>query len=301
MKRQSGSAESRAQVPAWRDNNKERMRGLIGVLGFLGALLPAAAQERVEIPTGDGKPLKGVLFRPAGAGPFPAVVALHGCGGIGGSNGQIGGRHKDWGEKLAAQGYVVLFPDSFGSRGLGSQCLVRDRTVRPGKERVADANAAKGWLQERADVVAAKVSLLGWSNGGSSVLWAAAQDRKPRDGKPDFQAAVAFYPGCRLLTQSAERRDWESRLPLLILIGEADTWTPAEPCRQLVRAVQGGGRDATLVTYPNAVHEFDHPDRKPTRRTGLAFTGDDSGEAMVGTDPEARADALLRVPAFLRR
>jgi dienelactone hydrolase len=104
-----------------------------------------------------------------------------------------------------------------------------------------------------------------------------------------------------LVAQSAERRDWQNRLPLLILIGEADTWTPAEPCRQLVKLMQLGGRNATIITYANAVHEFDHPNRKPTKRTGLAFTSDDTGEAMVGTDFEARADALERVPAFLKR
>ncbi len=50
----------------------------------------------------------------------------------------------------------------------------------------------------------------------------------------------------------------------MLLIGEADTWTPAEPCRQLVSLIEETGGSATLVTYPNAVHEFDHPDRKPT-------------------------------------
>jgi dienelactone hydrolase len=264
-------------------------------------LTPLAAQEPVAIPHPDGSTLKGLLFKPSGSGPFPAVVALHGCGGLGGQQNPIGMRHKDWGERLAKQGYLVVFPDSFGSRGLGSQCLVRDRTVRPGRERVTDAVATKVWLQQRTDVDASKVSLLGWSNGGSSVLWTVAADRKPKDDRPDFNAAVAFYPGCRPVTQSAERRDWESRLPLLILIGEADTWTPVEPCRQLIGFAKGAGRDATLITYPKAVHDFDHPDRKPTRRTGLAFTGDDSGEAMVATDPEAREDALKRVPAFLKR
>ncbi|MCA3563799.1 MAG: dienelactone hydrolase family protein [Methylocystis sp.] len=268
---------------------------------FAGYLAPARAQERVEIPQGEARPLKAVLFRPSGPGPFPAVVALHGCGGLGSGTAMIGGRHADWGQRLADQGYIVLFPDSFGSRGLGPQCLVRDRTVRPSKERVSDAYAAKAWLQQRPDVIADKVSLLGWSNGGSSVLWSLADERKPQDGRPDFNAAVAFYPGCRQVTQSAGRRDWASRLPLLILIGEADTWTPAEPCRDLVKLMQAGGRNATIITYANAVHEFDHPNRQPTKRTGLAFTSDDSGEAMVGTDYEARADALARVPAFLKR
>ena len=277
------------------------MRLLLSFFTGLLLLQPLAAQEQVEIPATEGFVLKGMMFRPEGQGPFPAVVALHGCGGLGGATTPISARHLDWGRQLSAQGFIVVFPDSYGSRGLGAQCLVRDRTVRPGKERVADAVLAKQWLQRRSDVDPARVSLLGWSNGGSAVLWATAANRKPQDGLPDFHAAVAFYPGCRPIQQSAERRDWSGRLQLMLLIGEADTWTPAEPCRQLVSLIEETGGSATLVTYPNAVHEFDHPDRKPTRRTGLAFTADGSGEAMVATDPDARADALTRVPAFLKR
>ncbi|MGL5116675.1 MAG: dienelactone hydrolase family protein [Beijerinckiaceae bacterium] len=274
------------------------MRRLLALLLFCAFVPPLAAQERVEIPNGLDAPLKAVLYRPSGPGPFPAIVALHGCGGLLGTSGRMGARHADWGERLAAQGYLVLFPDSYASRGLGSQCLVRDRTVRPGRERVADVRLARNWLLERSDVKPDRLSLLGWSNGASSVLWAIAKDRKPLDGKPDFRSAVAFYPGCRLIAQSAERRDWEGRLPLLILIGEADTWTPADPCRQLVATMTANDGKGSIITYPNAVHEFDHPNRKAEKRSGLAITGDGSGEAMVGTDPAAREDALKRVPDF---
>jgi dienelactone hydrolase len=274
------------------------MRAL--VLAFLALLLvsPALAQEAVEIPNGDEKPLKGLLFKPAGPGPFPAVVALHGCGGLG-SRSKLNARHADWAERLTALGMIVIFPDSFGSRGLGSQCLVTDRTVRPNKERVSDAYAARAYLLARSDVQPDRISLLGWSNGASSVLWSIARDRRPRDDRPDFRAAVAFYPGCRTVAQAAERRDWVSRLPLLLLIGEADTWTPAGPCRQVVKAASDDGRLAAIISYPGAAHDFDHPSLQLTKRTGLAFTGDNSGEALVGTDPAAREDAVRRVPAFL--
>jgi dienelactone hydrolase len=272
---------------------------LLASLAWL-SLAPALALEPVEIPNGDDKPLKGLLFRPDGPGPFPAVIALHGCGGLG-ANGKLNARHMDWAERLKAEGMVVLFPDSFGSRGLGSQCLVADRTVRPSRERVADTMAARAYLLGRSDIRSDRISLLGWSNGGSSVLWSIASEKKPKDGRPDFHAAVTFYPGCRLVAQAAERRDWSARLPLLVLIGEADTWTPAAPCRDLVKATTDAGRAASLVSYPGATHDFDHPNLKLTKRTGLPFTGDNSGEALIGTDPAAREDAIQRVPRFLWR
>ena len=129
--------------------------------------------------------------------------------------GKLGARHADWALRLRAEGLMVLFPDSFGSRGLGSQCLVADRIVRPSRERVSDAYAARAFLLSRGDVRTDRISLLGWSNGGSAVLWAVANERKPKDDRPDFHAAVAFYPGCRLVAQAAERRDWDFDLRVI--------------------------------------------------------------------------------------
>jgi dienelactone hydrolase len=252
------------------------------------------AAETVTFP-GSGVTLTGVLYRPDGGGPFPAVVALHGCGGVNGRSGSLSARHSDWADRLVAAGFIVLFPESFGSRGAtGQQCTTRDRVTRPSRERVGDANAARAFLQARADVKADAVSLLGWSNGGSTVLYTVAAGA-PADGKPDFAKAVAFYPGCRV---PLERGNWHARLPLLILIGEADDWTAAEPCRQLAKT---GGASVSLVTYQGAYHDFDSPTGRLRERRGLAFTADKSGVAHQGTDPKARADAIARVPAFLAR
>ena len=74
--------------------------------------------------------LRGVLFRPEGAGPFPAVVALHGCESLISRAGKLRPHLADWGERLAAAGLAVIFPDSFGSRGLRTQCRVGERKVR---------------------------------------------------------------------------------------------------------------------------------------------------------------------------
>jgi dienelactone hydrolase len=282
-----------------RSGMKQFVQWMMRFIFVLSATL-SQAQERVEIPNGDNKPLQGLLFKPSGEGPFPSVIALHGCGGLGPKPGVLNGRHADWGQRLAKEGYIVLFPDSFGSRGLESQCLVKDRTVRPNRERVTDAQISLEWLQNRSDVIKNRVSLLGWSHGGSSLLWTIAADRKMRGNQPDFYRAVAFYPGCRQVAEAAQRRTWTNRVPLLILIGEEDTWTPPEQCRQIVASVNAEGGSAAIIRYPNAVHEFDHPNRKVTKRTGLAFTGDNSGEALVGTESAARDDALIRVPAFLK-
>src|SRR4051812_42402145 len=165
---------------------------------LLGAASVAQAAEQVEIPQGD-TPLRSVLFRPEGAGPFPAVVALHGCESLIARSGNIAPRFADWGDRLVAAGIAVVFPDSFGSRGLSNQCRVRERKVRSSRERVADAVAARHWLQDQSFTLKDRVSLMGWANGGIATLWAVRMRANPKDGMPDFRSAVAFYPGCRRL------------------------------------------------------------------------------------------------------
>ncbi|GAU81060.1 dienelactone hydrolase [Bosea sp. BIWAKO-01] len=255
----------------------------------------AGGYERVRIPVEEGQ-LDGVLYRPNGPGPFPAVVALHGCGGLWRDNGKLSARHSDWGERLAAAGYVVLMPDSYGSRKLGSQCGVKELTVRASRERVADAAASRQWLQARGDVRNKEIALLGWSGGGSTVLTAIRKDRRPADGQPDFARAIAFYPGCRFQSESAS---FSARLPTLILMGDADDWTPPAPCDHLAKAARARGEAIELVLYPGALHDFDHPRLEVKERSDVAYSATGSGKVTVGTHPEARDDAIKRVKSFL--
>src|SRR5215216_1375021 len=200
------------------------------ILVATGAGAIAAAAEDVEIPHGELK-LKAVMFKPEGPGPFPAVVGLHACAGLLNRSGELGARYRDWGERLAAAGFVVLYPDSFASRALGAQCTVRERQARASRERVADANAARRWLQSKDWIKADRVALVGWSSGATSTLWTVRPRAAVRDGNSDFRSAVAFYPGCRRLSDLA----WSARIPILILVGAADDWFPAGPCQHMIR------------------------------------------------------------------
>ena len=79
------------------------------------------AEEIVRFPSADGDltggaptMLTGRLLRPSGAGPHPAVVMLHGCGGLYARNGRVSPRNVWWATHLQRQGYEVLMVDSFG-------------------------------------------------------------------------------------------------------------------------------------------------------------------------------------------
>ncbi|HTV38581.1 MAG TPA: dienelactone hydrolase family protein [Xanthobacteraceae bacterium] len=269
------------------------------VSALAGAALWAtagAAAEAVNIPEGN-LTLRATLYRPQGTGPFPAVVALHDCGGLEGrptTNAEVYG---EWSTVLAAKGFVVIFPDSFGSRGVGAQCRLREPKVRASRERVADANAARRWLQTQNFVRRDRISLLGWSSGAIAALWTVRPNATPRDSGADFRSAVALYPGCARLHQTA----WSARVPTLILIGGADESTLASTCEQMVAGARGRSARAEIVVYPGAGHDFDRANSLARPRTEPSGVADPPGRVRRGTNPAARADALRRVPLWLAR
>jgi dienelactone hydrolase len=280
-----------------------RAKTAIG-LGNLGLALAAvvlwasmaAAAEPVDIPDGP-LTLHATLERPDGAGPFPAVIALHDCGGIAQRPRAQVQLYSEWTKVLVAAGFVVLFPDSYASRGVGSQCREHNRKVQASRERVADATAARRWLAAQSYVKADHISLLGWSNGGVAALWAVRRNAAQHDDGGDFRSAVAIYPGCRRLRETA----WSARVPTLILIGSVDDWTPAAACQQMVAGARGRSAQAEIVVYPGAHHDFDRANLPLRVRSGLVNTSDPSGLAHGGTNPAARADALKRVPQWLAK
>jgi dienelactone hydrolase len=274
------------------------MRKIIAFLTLLFATgaVHAAAPEAVDIPTGE-KPLPALLYRPAGSGPFPAIVALHDCDGLRGHASRPRGHVEDWGQRLAAAGFIVLFPDSYVSRGVTQQCSARTPAVRPDRERVADIHAARDWLQQQDFIRKDRITLLGWGNGGIAALWAVRPSLEQDDDRPDFRSAAVFYPGCRRLSDTA----WSARVPTLILIGALDNWTPAKHCEQMVKEARGRSAQVSLIKYRRAHHAFDHDNLPIKSRRKIAFVPETGGNATSGTNVEARADALKRVPQWLSR
>lgn len=249
-----------------------------------GAKLRAAEPVTIDAP---GVRLSTHLLRPDGRGPHPAVVALHGCGGLYRRDGRtFSSRHKDWADRLLAAGFVTLFPDSFTPRGLREICSLDKRPV-SARDRADDTKAALGWLAAQSFVDRSRIYLLGWSHGGSTVLWTLSPGFLG-DG-PLPKAAIAFYPGCR---DQLRRDDWRPSVPLTMLMGAADDWTDPAPCKDL--ADRTGFR---FVSYPGAYHGFDTPNSAVHLRRGLGRIP--GGAAHVGTDPAARAAAISEVMAIL--
>ena len=113
----------------------------------------------------------------------------------------------------------------------------------------------------------------------------------------DFRAAVAFYPA--LCDPHRQSPAWTNAIPLMILTGAADVWTPAAPCQALVDSAAGRGAGIEMHVYPGAYHDFDVPG--VPRREMPQFRTRAGVVPIEGTDPAARADAFARLPAFLAR
>ena len=265
-----------------------------------------AAQEVVHFPSlednGPGQPstvLDGYLFRPADDGRHPAIVGLHGCSGMfSRANGLVAQIYRQWADELTRRGYVFLLVDSFGPRHHGEMCSIDGFDSGLYRQRPKDAYGALWYLQAQLFVRGDRVGVIGWSQGGATVLNSIGTQSLGRPAQlpqGDFRAAVAFYPGA--CNDSRQPPGWTSTIPLLVLMGAEDVWTPAASCQAFLTGVAGRGARIESQLYPGAYHAFDAPNQ-PRRelpdyrtRTGIV--------PIIGTDPAARQDALSRVPAFL--
>ena len=203
----------------------------------------------LESPIARAQPLQGLLRRPAGAGPFPAVVLLHSC------NGNWKGLDERWGRQIAPWGYVTLTVDSFGPRGIEETCGNGTPT-----DMAFDAYRALDFLVRQHAVDPDRVAVLGFSQGGWLALSSVEQGVVEHSSSNKFRAAVAFYPNCRAIQGNLT-------VPALIMIGELDDWTSAEGCRRLaesgddygVSRQNSHGAPIKLIVYPGAWHAFDAP------------------------------------------
>jgi dienelactone hydrolase len=231
--------------------------------------------DRVQFRSADGKTmLVGYLFKPPSAPRkrVPAVVMMHGRAGAYSilANGvydatTLSLRHKFWGGFWAEQGYLALLVDGFGPRGYPQGFGRFSYSSRPQEldevtQRPLDAYGALTYLRSRPDVLAGRIALHGWSNGGSATLASMAPDapgiaeHTPEGG---FRAALAFYPACGLKDHFAGRQ-YVSYAPLRVFVGNADEEISPRRCLALL---EHAGGDVKIRFYDGATHDFDDPGR----------------------------------------
>jgi dienelactone hydrolase len=213
------------------------------------------------------------VWRPAGSGPFPAVVVLHSCIGV-------SDHTRSWAARLNGWGYVAVIVDSFRPRRQNPVCTFGGVTYRI---RGQDAFNAATYLRTLPYIMPDRIGVIGFSHGAAAALWASIASEVPADrGGRAFQAAVAYYTECN---PNPPRVD--PATDLLILIGKNDDWTPAEKCVKHVAAKAGLPHAPAIKVYPGAVHSFDIG--------GVPHLYDGH---MVGGNSEAADDSFAMTKAF---
>lgn len=289
-------------------------RCLVSILIGLAATLPSvaaalAAPQTVYFRSGDGRTaLTGYLFQPSKAGPWPAIVMLHGRGGPYSSNvnedctfvgagtaspcnaNTLSKRHAMWGEYWSARGYLALLPDSFGPRGKAygfgrfthgdpDRADVNETDVRP-----LDAEGALAFLRGRRDVVAGQIYLQGWSNGGSTALNVMIRQGSQQGNQAGYRGALVFYPGCGQTALLASTIS--TTTPIAMFLGADDEEVSPALCQRVADRSRQAGSPIDVTVYPGATHDFDEPSA--------------SRQATPGNQA-AMNDALVKAAARLDR
>ena len=153
MTRHAGAEFARQIVSAGRAATRRVPRRLRAV-----GVRPASAAGEMAQPDSCAKP--------AGNGPFAAVVVLHDCTGLGpGSS----GAPWRWASELTRWGYVTIWPDSFSQRGHPRGVCTDASPPRITREqRADDAYEALAYLRSLPFVDARRVAVMGGSHGGAS-------------------------------------------------------------------------------------------------------------------------------------
>lgn len=231
------------------------------------ALRAAAAQATpLEFPAEAGavsffSSARMAIYKPEGAGPFPALVLAHQCGGLGVGGGRSNVSMVEWAKRAVAHGYVAFLVDSLGPRNVDTVCYGPKNGVNF-VTGVNDVLRAAVHLRKFDFVDPRRVALAGYSWGAmvavlaSSRSWSEALAPGER-----FAAAVAFYPGCFTLRPPGrppyEIVQPDIDRPLLVLMGGLDTETPPQECLSRLEPLKAQAAPVEWHLYPEATHCWD--------------------------------------------
>ena len=198
--------------------------------------------------------ITGVLRIPtAGSARLPAVLLVHGSGGI-------GGNLDYWARELNSLGIAVFTLDSFTGRGIVNTTY--DQSQLDHLAMMVDAYRALALLAKHPRIDPARIVIMGFSKGAVTAVYSANTrfQKLFNPSGPNFAAHIGLYTPC---TTSYRDDDKVGPEPIRLFHGAPDDWVPVGPCREYVARLKKAGADVSLTEYPGAFHQFDNPLTSP--------------------------------------
>jgi dienelactone hydrolase len=212
----------------------------------------------------------GHLFLPPGDAKVPAVLLVHGSGGI------YSAMLEFWPKALNAAGIAVFSMDSFNPRGVKS--TAEDQSQVPFAADTADAFAALKLLATHPRIDPQRIAIMGFSRGGITVQRSAVERIIASQKLPDglrFAAHIPVYSGgCVGVFRLRVKPGVFSKAPQLWIHGNADDYAGMPPCETYAKQIAEAGTPVEFVVLEGAAHKFDADDPRKVFIRGAQRTLD---------------------------
>ena len=228
---------------------------LLALILFASLSAVAADGKSVSYKSGD-ETVSGMLYTPAGKGPFPALIVIHEYWGL---NDWV----KEQASKFADQGYVALAVDLYRGKVADNPDLAHQLMRGVPEDRVKrDLGAAFDYLAAQPNVKKERIGSVGWCMGGGYSLDVALLE-------PALAAAVINYG--HLATDPAELKKISA--PILGNFGGQDQGIFPGDVKKFGEALDKLGKKVDIKIYPDAGHAFENPNNKQ------GYRADDAADA----------------------
>jgi dienelactone hydrolase len=205
--------------------------------------------------TGDEKigkraTLAGELRIPGAPGTkVPAVILVHGSGGISGAT-------DAWAREINAMGVATFTLDTFSGRGIVS--TVADQSQLHSLAMMVDSYRALALLAAHPRIDSKRIAIMGFSKGAVASIYSANERFRKfyalQGG--EFAAHIGLYTPCNIEFRDDDKTTGK---PIRFFHGVADDYVPVGPCRTYVERLKKAGADVQLTELADAHHAYDNP------------------------------------------
>ena len=220
-------------------------KAIVFAFVILTAVCALAADSRtVSYKSGD-ETVQGILYTPAGKGPFPAIIVIHEWWGL---NDWV----KDQAAKLSSQGYVALAIDLYRGKVAADSDMAHELSRGLPEDRAKrDLRAAFEFLASQPEVKKDRIGAIGWCMGGGYSLDVALQE-------PTLAADVINYGHLATDPEALKK----IHAPILGSFGGQDHGITPDDVHKFEQSMKQLGKSIDVKIYDDAGHAFENPNNK---------------------------------------